>query len=168
MRPPSAGFLLLIATVAATAAFLGWGSTQPDLDRVWWRLQEIQTGRIHQLEDEDLHLLRTTIADHPELAPAILDNRPAGILSAHTSGHLETETAYLLVQPGLEKAPDMVIDCRLPDGAYPADLVLSGPQVTEVIRIEKPGTISIPAPDEGLLELRGPGTGLQVRFPRSP
>lgn len=167
MRPPSAGFLLLLATIAVTAAFLLWGYTQPDLDRVWWRLQEVQTGRIHQLSDDDLHLLRKTFTDHPELAPALLDDRPAGILSAHISGHLETKTAYLLVQPGLEEPPVIILDCRLPPDAYPATLTLSGPETSKEIRLDGPETVSLPAPDEGLLELRG-ATGIQVRFPRSP
>jgi hypothetical protein len=168
MRPPSAGFVFLTATVAATAAFLAWGSTQPDLDRVWWRFQEIQTGRIQTLEAEDLDLLRETLTGYPELAPALLDDQPAGILSAHTSGYLETETAYILVQPGREDPPVIILDGRLPSDAYPVILVLSGPDRKEEIRFDEPGTISLPAPDEGLLELRGAASGIQVRFPRSP
>ena len=49
MRPPSAGFLLLGIVTVATAAFLLWGAAEPDLDRVWWRLQELKTGRIDHL-----------------------------------------------------------------------------------------------------------------------
>lgn len=179
MRPPSAGCLLLIIVTFGTAAFLLWGAGEPELDRVWWRLHELKTGRIDGLTADDLELLRGTVTAYPDLARALLDDQPAGLLSAHSSGWIETETAYLLVQPGLEEAPVVAFDCRLPAGAYPAVLILAGPDASEEIRFERPQSVTLAVPEGvragGVVELRleaegsaGAAAGVQVRFPRSP
>lgn len=178
MRAPSAGCILLVIVFAVTAAFLLWGAGEPDLDRVWWRLHELKTGRVDRLTADDLELLRETVTASAELAPALLDDRPAGLLSANTNGWLETGTAYLLLQPGLVEDPVVTFDCRLPAGSYPAVLVLAGPDASEEIRFEKPESVSIPVPEkvragaivEVRLEAEGDGgaeAGVQVRFSRS-
>lgn len=179
MRSPSPGFLLLAAVTIGTAAFFLWGAGEPELDRVWWRLHELKTGRVDRLAGDDLELLRRTVTAHAELAPALLDDQPAGLLSAHTDGWLETGTAYLLVQPGLLEDPVIAFDCRLPAEAYPAALILAGPDASEEIRFEQADSVSHPVSREvragGVVELRletegnhGAKAGIQVRFPRSP
>ena len=176
MRPPSAGCLLLLVATALTTGFLLWGAQEPELERVWWRLHELKIGRVNRLAPDDLELLRRTIADYPKLASQLLDDQPVGILSGHTEGWLETEYAYLLVQPGLEEGPRLTISCQLPAHSYPATVILSGSTGSLEIEFQTSEPVSVALPREvregAVIELRLQGVGLgsaaagvQVRFP---
>jgi hypothetical protein len=174
-RVPGAGFVLLCASALFTAAFFLWGAGEPELDRVWRLLHELKIGKRERLRGADLRLLRETLARYPDLGPSLLDNEPAGLVSANTGGWVETRRAYILVQPGAGSDPVVTFHWRPdPDRPQGPMVLLGGGK--PVAALKGPGSVTLGLSKAmratGLIEVRldvqdekdGLATGLQIVF----
>lgn len=99
VRLPSLGFLWLCASVLAVSLFLAWGLREPELDRVGRILQDLEAGKTGAQTPLTLRTLVRALEKHPGLGPALLDGRPAALISLHRDGWIETEKALLLADP---------------------------------------------------------------------
>ena len=101
LPPPGPGFALLVALLAASAAFLMWGLRRPPLDAVWQIEAELGLGIRPPLEPHERALLDDVLARYPAVASDFLDGRTAGFVSLHDGGWVSTPYAYLMrSEPG--------------------------------------------------------------------
>ncbi|MHC5038335.1 MAG: hypothetical protein ACYTHM_13555 [Planctomycetota bacterium] len=176
---PSAGFILLFGSVLALALFFLWGLRVPELDRVWHILHELKIGRTQRLTPSELVLLRRTLARYPNLGPSLLDDRPAGLISAHTGGWVETERAILLAHPEAGRDPLVTIHWRPEPDQLQGPVVFDAGGGRTVNVLKGPGSVTLGIPkslrDGRLIEVRlgvpegeegeGLTAGLQIVFP---
>jgi len=172
---PGPGFVLLCASILLTAAFFLWGASEPELDRVWRLLHELKIGKRETLKQRDLALLRALLAEYPRMGRSILDDEPAGLISAHTGGWAETRRAYILVRPDGDTDPVVTLHWR-PDADQPQGPVVFLGGSEPVAVLDGPGSITLGLSKElrstGLIEVRldapdegeGLATGLQIVF----
>jgi hypothetical protein len=104
-RFPSFGFLWLCVSVLAGSLFLAWGLREPELDRVGRILQDLEAGKTGAQTPSTLRTLVRALERHPGLGPALLDGRPAALISLHRDGWIETEKAILLADPMARSDP---------------------------------------------------------------
>ena len=91
-----AGFLFLLAAVAAGAGLFLWGLRTPPLERVWTMQLELMLGTRPPLYSSELHLLQSTLVRYPELAESMLEGSASGIVSANLHGAADTGYAYVV------------------------------------------------------------------------
>lgn len=146
-RLPSVGFVAIVLTNVALAAFLTWGFQQPPLDRVWELHHELKIGALGKLGAEDRSLLQAAMARYPALASALLAQGEAiGLLSANSQGWLETPDATVLRTSLAGAACVMVLDVKIPSHALPLEIEVEGANWQRELDIAKQGTRRLPLP----------------------
>lgn len=114
-RRPGAGFVVLVAAIAGSGAFFAWGARTPPLDEVWRLQQDLRLGDRGALSHRELVLLQQQLRRHPEIAEALLEGAPHGLISAAEVGRVETGAAYFV-----RRQPDPPLRLRvLPDERKP-------------------------------------------------
>ncbi|HZN93543.1 MAG TPA: hypothetical protein VFB81_12605 [Myxococcales bacterium] len=154
---PGAGFVLLVASVAAAAAFFAWGAATPGLQRVWRLQVELEIGKRPPLKAKERALFQETLERYPTLADALLDGTPAGAISAHEQGLVESGYAYVVRK---DAAGARAIRLSAPPGATaPVALELRGPWGVEKATLDPARPFLWALREEGpfpqLLEVRG-------------
>jgi len=80
-KAPSIGFVLMIAVYSSCALFLAWGFRQPEQDRVWTTAQKLRSGKLSEINAEDLDFFQRKISTDEALANWLQRGRPGGIIS---------------------------------------------------------------------------------------
>ena len=93
---PGIGFVLLVAATLSAIAFFAWGLRTPELDVVWRLQTELMVGRRGPLERWETDVLARSLRRHPTIAEDMLDDAPAGVISANVDGVVESGYAYLV------------------------------------------------------------------------
>jgi hypothetical protein len=163
---PSLGFLLVCLVYIAGVTFIVWGFLQPDLDRVWFLKHELRIGVRGELSAEDIDVLLRSMAAHPDLCEDLTDGAPIAIISAQTSGFLETATAYLLREPDTA-ASRVTLCCQGPPEAWPLQIRVrtfdrEGERLLGKLTFEQAGTHGLELAATHLpelIEIRCGGTG---------
>jgi len=119
---PGGGFVLLIASWGGLAWFAAWGLQEPDLDRVWWILEQADLGTAH-VTWEDAELLERCIARNPEIALDRLGGKPVKLLERTSGGWTTGPVSYFFVAPTGGAGLRLDVECR---GAarYPARVLV--------------------------------------------
>ena len=103
-RRPSAGFVLAVALIAASASLLVWGGRTPPLQAAWQMQLALASGERVRLDDAAREQLQDTLSQHPAWALKMSEEAPSGLLSQHDDGRVDARFAYLLrasaAQPG--------------------------------------------------------------------
>jgi len=163
-RLPSAGFVAIILTAAASAALFAWGFAQPPLDRVWEIHHLMKIGAMTRLDAEDRRLLAEELEKHPDLARDLLDGHAIGIISASIDGWLHTPGATLLRTPESASVKALTLDVHTPEDLLPVRLVLHGDSWREERAVAAQGAVTLPLPPPGdeaeVIELEVGGGGL--------
>ena len=180
-RRPSVGFVMVCVVYAAILGFFGWGLIQPDLDRVWSIHHLLKIGEMKKLKAEDRALLERSFARHAGLGEALLDNREAGLISAHRGGWIETPGPVALLTKKTKGTTTLVLDVQTPKDLIPYTISLRGAGWRQKVEVSKQGLISVPLPElkqqTEVLELRMKGKkfrsdpsvlGLRVSFEEAP
>jgi len=146
MRPwrrhlPGGGFLLLVGSCVALAAFVAWGLAEPELDRAWWILQESDLG-LTEVGPHDARRLDRTISRHPEIALDRLGDARVKFLARTPGGWSAAASSYLVVGPPGEDGLHLKIECRCA-GRYPAEFLLEVGDETRRLVFEEDGAQSI-------------------------
>lgn len=145
-RLPSVGFCALIVVHVGLVAFLLWGFATPPLERVWELHHTLKIGKLGRLEPRDVELLRTAMANHPQLAESLLGEGQLGLVSAHSRGWLETPEATVLRSA---RAPDqcsMQVEARMPTDAFPVTVDAEGRGWRARVTLKEPGVKSLSLP----------------------
>jgi hypothetical protein len=163
-RLPSAGFVAIVSTLVAVAAFFAWGMAQPPLDRVWEIHHLLKIGKMDHLKGRDRALLGRELIEHRGLARDLLDGHPLGIISASSDGWLGSPSATLLRTPDSAAIRSLDIDVQTPLDLLPVDIVVRGDSWKEERRATGHGviTLALPAPRGGpeIIEILVRGKGL--------
>ena len=96
-RRPSAGFLLIVATLAATAGLVAWGLATPELHRAWDLMARLEREDATVPTAAELAAVARVLDAHPEWATTIAAGRPFAVLEASGSGCVRFETSHLMV-----------------------------------------------------------------------
>lgn len=98
-RRPSVGFLMIVATLAATVGLFAWGLQEPELHRAWDLMARLEREDAAPPTALELAAVARVLADHPEWATTIAAGRPFAVLEAPESGCVRFETSHLMVPP---------------------------------------------------------------------
>ncbi|HZA14210.1 MAG TPA: hypothetical protein VE618_06930 [Myxococcaceae bacterium] len=93
---PGGGFVVLVVALLCFGAFLAWGLRPAPLDQLWRIQGELDLGSRGPLSDRELALFEDTLRRHPQLADALLEEAPSGLISASESGRVSIGYAYLI------------------------------------------------------------------------
>ena len=144
---PSPGFLAIVLSNAALVAFLAWGFRTPTLHRIWELHHELKIGTVGKLNERDRSLLNAAMARHGELAHGLLsDGENIGLISANSSGWLETPDATILRTPQAGSKCVMRLDVKIPDNALPLEIEIEGRGWERQLSIKKQGRTPLPLP----------------------
>jgi len=146
---PSIGCLAVLFTNIALVAFLFWGFREPALHRVWELHHELEIGTVGKLSSEDHALLSAELAEHDELAEALLSDGAIGLISANSDGWLETPDATAIRSAKAGAACVMDLEVRVPQGALPIVIEARGFGWQRRTSIARQGLTRLPLPDAG-------------------
>ena len=93
---PGGGFVVLLGALLCFGAFLAWGFRPAPLDQLWRIQAELDLGSRDALSNRELALFEGTLRRHPQLADALLEEAPSGLISASESGRVSIGYAYLI------------------------------------------------------------------------
>jgi hypothetical protein len=106
------------ATYLLAVAFLAWGLSTPDLDRVWTLHHELKIGKLGAPDNSDRKLLGRALRRHRELAHALLPAGEIGLISTHRDGWLATPSATIIRTPRSAERV-LVLDVETPRDLLP-------------------------------------------------
>jgi hypothetical protein len=146
-RRPSAGFVAVCANYLLAAAFLGWGLTTPDLDRVWTLHHELKIGERGMPRGEDRAVMTRALRQHAELANALLAEGEIGLISANDDGWITTPDATILRTPRAQ-ARLLRLDVETPRDLLPFKVEVEGDGWDRHLEIkaQQSYTVALPAP----------------------
>jgi len=146
---PSVGFVAVVATYAATAAFFAWGLAKPPLQRVWELHHLMKIGEIGRLDEADRELLEREMDERDALARDLIDGREIGIVSAHLDGWIATRDATLIRTPEAASVRELGIDVQAPDDLLPLEISIRGDGFEETREAAVHGLLRVPLPAPG-------------------
>lgn len=159
-RRPSSGFVTVCLVYAALAVFFAWGLSTPDLDRVWTLHHELKAGYIGAPSKRDRRVIERSMAEHAELADALLRDDGIGLISSNAEGWIASSDATI-VRTRKAHGRALQVEVASPQALLPLELVLEGPGWHERHKLEARGVHDIALPpmksDSELivLELKG-------------
>ncbi len=160
---PSVGFVGVCLSYALVAAFVLWGFSTPDLDRVWTLHHLLKTGQQWELDRGDRELLGRAMARHPELGRDLIDRAEIGIISAHDEQWIATPTVTIVRTAESERFRVIKVDVQTPQDLLPIAIIAKGKgwRHEQLVERQQPIRIELPPPPETAelieLELRGQG-----------
>jgi hypothetical protein len=166
-RTPSVGFVAVCLIYGLLAAFLLWGLSTPDLDRVWKLDLKLRTGNLTALDDGDRRLLERALTRYPGLAPALLEGEDIDILSEQDRGWIGTPTAVLLRSADPAAHRSILMDIQTPADFMPFSVLFRGRNWDKALEVEKRGPVEISVPEASgtpeivTVELKRPEGGRQ-------
>jgi len=98
-RRPSAGFFLIVVTLAATAGLFAWGLGTPELHRAWDLMARLEREDATPPTAAELTAVARVLHAHPEWATTIAAGRPFAVLEAAESGCVRFERSHLMIPP---------------------------------------------------------------------
>lgn len=107
---PGLGFLLICCVYSLLAAFLAWGASEPELDRIWRLYQQLKTGQVQSLTDQQISLFQRTLAEYPPLLGALTGKKTA-LVSPHRDGWLKTSQA-IVIRPAKAEAQQLELKLK--------------------------------------------------------
>lgn len=134
IKTPSFGFVAIVLVHCAAAAFLGWGSQTPRLDRVWRLHHELKIGDTAKLKDDDQALLAEALRDYPTLAKALISRGDIGVVSANRDGWIETPFVTM-VRTGDAKTRELLLNVETSPEHLPFKIEFAGPKWEHEIEI---------------------------------
>lgn len=163
-KRPSGSFVAVCIVYCLTILFFAWGSSTPDLDRVWTLHHLLKIGAMAELNEDDKDLLEHAMARHPKLASALIGDASIGLISAHVDGWVETPCATLLRTPQ-SRTSALTLEVQTPSDLLPLELLVSGSSGwSEKRLIGNHGALQVPLEQCGdrpeIIEVRLIGKGL--------
>ncbi len=139
MRPPSAGFGLILLTWVATAGLLAWGFSTPPLHRAWELLTRLNMENASPPSAEEIRAVEEALQRHPEWATALTSGHETALLESPLHGCLRFPVTHLVVRASRDPVP---VRLHCPD-APGLRVFMEG--AGEIICRERPGTVHLPA-----------------------
>jgi hypothetical protein len=118
-----AGFVYLLAVLAAAVGLLWWGLSTPEREELWWDLTAVQAGLGYELPPERVDKLIRTLLETPALARQLAADRRGAFLTAREGRYLVPGKAPLLLFDGGEPTVPVVAWFAVP-GADSTDTSL--------------------------------------------
>jgi hypothetical protein len=146
LRAPSVGFVITCLVYVGGAGFLAWGFQSPDLDRIWTLDHELKIGRVWNLTDDDLALLRRGLKDYSGLGEALLSEGSIGIVSAQRDGWVETPEVTVVRTPGASALDTMEFDIQTPAKHLPMRITVRGENWKQKLQADRQGPLSMTLP----------------------
>lgn len=146
LRAPSVGFVLVCAVYSCTAAFLAWGFQTPALDRIWTLDHELKIGKIWNLSDQDLEVLRSGLREYPGLAEALLSDTQIGIVSAHRERWVETPEVTVVRTADSGAFKFLELDVQTPKEHLPLRVTIRGESWKHKLSLDESGPVYVPLP----------------------
>lgn len=100
---PSAGFWLIVASWAAAAAFVVWGSREPRLDRMKRELDRLASTDGATASDWLVTNLRRELPHRPDLSAALTGESGARALEARQDGFTRSAHFHVAIAARLER-----------------------------------------------------------------
>jgi hypothetical protein len=138
-RWPSLGFGVLVASYGLLAAFLAWGFSTPELDRVWRILQPTGESGFTRLGPSQLQTLSAALRRHPKLAGALTERSPVGFVEPSPGGCTRMPVSHLVLQPAPGQSLRIDVVSRGDSGAFPLTVSLGGAGVARALHFDAPG-----------------------------
>lgn len=116
---PSFGFLFVLSSYVLLISMLAWGSSQPELDRVWLVLQSMQRDGFSGLSAPDVQNLRKALRQYPGFPRALIGRAPIGWVEPTKEGWIGLRKPHLVIDGYFHGSLPLAVECRAPPLAFP-------------------------------------------------